>query len=143
MKQMKNIYEIFDEVENAKTRRDKILVLQYNQTQTLRDVLRGIFDKNVQFTVKEIPKYKPSNVPPGMGYTTLHKEIERAYLFEANNPRVPPTFSDSRKREILIQILEALETREAEVFMSMLLKKNPVKGLTVSIVNEAFPQFNF
>jgi hypothetical protein len=40
---------------------------------------------------------------------------------------------------LLIQILEALEASEADVFMNMILKDLKVKGLTYKIVQEAFP----
>jgi hypothetical protein len=36
-------------------------------------------------------------------------------------------------------MLEAMEKREAEVFMNMLLKKQKVKELNAEVVKEAFP----
>ena len=50
-----------------------------------------------------------------------------------------PNLTPQRKEQILIQILEALEKREAEIYMNMLLKKQVVKGLDSKIVKEAFP----
>jgi hypothetical protein len=73
-----------------------------------------------------------------MSYSSIAQELSRAYLFERDNPRVAPTLSLKRKTEILIQILEVLEAKEAEVFMNMLLKKQNVKGLDYAIVKEAF-----
>jgi hypothetical protein len=74
-----------------------------------------------------------------MGYNTIHQELGRVYLFSTNSPRVPENLTQKRKEEILIQILEALEAKEAEIFMNMLLKKQNVNGLTAAIVKEAFP----
>jgi hypothetical protein len=136
---MKNIYEIFAEFEAAPSKADRVNVLQRNSNYALKSVLKGTFDPNVQFAITKVPLYKPSDAPPGLGYTSIHQELGRAYLFEANNPRVSPNLSYKRKEEILIQILEALEKREAEVFMNMLLKKQKVKGLTAAVVEEAFP----
>jgi hypothetical protein len=136
---MKNIYEIFDEFEKASTRQERINVLQRNSNYALKSVLKGTFDPNVRFVINETPSYKPSNSPPGLGYTSIHQELGRVYLFEANNPRVSPSLAYNRKIQILIQILEALENREAEVFMNMIMKKQNVKGLTVDIIEEAFP----
>lgn len=136
---MKNIYEIFTEFENAENLEDKILVLRYNASYALKNVLRGTFDPNIRFTIKEIPEYKKSDSPPGMGYSSIHHELGRVYLFEENNPKVDPNLSVERKRQILIQILESLEAKEAEVFANMLLKKQDVKGLTYMVVREAFP----
>jgi hypothetical protein len=135
----KSIYEVFDEVEKAPKKADKVSVLRTNDTYALRNVLKGTFDPNVLFVVEKVPYYQPSDAPPGLGYTSIHQEISRAYLFEKNNPRVEPTLSLERREKILIQILEALEKREAEVFMNMLLKKQKVKGLDYKTVKEAFP----
>lgn len=135
---MKNLYEIFDEVVNAEDRNTKIMILRNNGNYALRSVLKGIYNPAVQFTVERVPYYKPSDAPAGLGYTSIHQELGRAYLFEKNHPRVPPNLSEARKEQILIQILEALEKREAEIFMSMLLKK-PIKGIDTQMVSDAFP----
>lgn len=136
---MKAIYEILEEVEQRKTKEDKLAVLRYNTNWALRSVLKGVFDPNVQFTVKEIPAYKPSDDPPGLSQTSLHQELGRMYIFEVNNPKTSPTLTEQRKKEILIQMLESLEAKEAKVLEGVLTKKLKVKGLTYDLVKEAFP----
>lgn len=136
---MKNIYEIFTEFENAKTKQEKINVLRNNDGWAIRNVLKGSFDPTVQFVIERVPYYKPSDSPPGLGYTSIHQELGRAYLFEINSPKVDPNLSYDRKEKILIQILEALESKEAVIFMNMLLKKQKVKGMNIAIVKEAYP----
>jgi hypothetical protein len=101
--------------------------------------LKGTYDPNVKFTIDRVPLYKPSDAPIGLGYTNIHTELDRVYLFEVNNPRTSTNLSDKRKEQILIQMLEAMEKREAEVFMNMLLKKQKVKELNAEVVKEAFP----
>lgn len=133
-----NVYEVFEELELAEDDFERVDMLQRNASYPLRSVLKGIFDPNVQFTVTEAPKYKRSDAPIGMGYSNMTQELSRAYLFEANNPRVSPNLSQERKMQILAQILESLEAKEADVFMYMLLKKPPA-GLTYDVVKEAFP----
>lgn len=136
---MKNVYEIFDEFEKATNKQDKINILRYNQNYALKSVLKGTFDPNVEFTVKKIPKYKPSLDPAGLSQSSLLQEMGRMYLFEKNNPRTSPNLTEQRKEQILIQMLETLEAKEAQVLESMLLKKPKVKGLTYNLVKEAFP----
>lgn len=136
---MKNLYEVFEEFEKAPTKQDKIDVLRNNNTYALREVLKGTFDPNIQFTVTTTPSYKPSDAPAGLGYSSIHQELSRVYLFERNNPRVASNLTDKRKEQLLIQILECLEAKEAEIYMNMLLKKQRVKGLTSNIVREALP----
>lgn len=136
---MKNIYEIFDEYEKASTKEERLQVLKRNGNYALRSVLKGTYDPNIQFNIEKVPHYKPSDAPPGLGYTSIHQELSRVYLFTANDPRTSANLTLKRKEQILIQILEALEKREAEVFMNMILKKQKVKNLNVDIVKEAFP----
>jgi hypothetical protein len=136
---MKNLYEIFDEFEAAPSRQGRIEVLRNNAGYALREVLRGAFHPNIKFVIDKVPYYKPSDAPPGLGYTSIHQELGRAYLFEEDNPKVSPNLSYQRKEQVLIQILEALEKREAEIYMNMLLKNLKIKGLDSKIVREAFP----
>lgn len=136
---MKNIHEVFTEFEHAKTTKEKVEVLQKNDSYALKNVLEGTYSPNVKFCFKKIPDYKPSDAPIGLGYTSIHQELGRAYLFQENNPKVNPNLTHKRKEEILIQILESLEAKEAEVYANMLLKKQHVKGLTLSVVKQAFP----
>lgn len=137
---MKNIHEILDEVALRKTKQEKIAVLQHNQGWALKNILQGAFDPRIQFTVKDIPKYNRMIAPIGMGWSSIHQELGRAYLFEANNPKTPPTLTEKRKNEILVQILENLEEKEAELFAGMIKKDLKVKGLTYDVVKEAFPE---
>jgi hypothetical protein len=136
---LKNIYEIFQEVARSESKKDAILVLQYNQTYALKSVLKGMFDPRVKFTITKIPEYRKSDAPPGMGYSTIHQEIHRAYLFVEGEPRTV-NLTPKRREEILIQILEAMESREAEVYANMLLKNSSAyKGITFDTVKKAFP----
>jgi hypothetical protein len=136
---MKNIYEVFEEFEKADTKDAKVGVLQKNSSWALRNVLKGTFDPDIKFNVEKVPHYRPGDSPPGMSYTSLHKELDRVYLFQEGNPKAPAGLTEQRREQILIQILEALEQKEAQVFMNMLLKKQKVPGLTAKIVKEAFP----
>jgi hypothetical protein len=101
--------------------------------------LKGTFHPNVEFVIDQVPYYKPGDSPPGLSYSSIRQELGRTYIFEKNNPKVAPGLTKDRKIQILTQILEVLEAKEAEVFMNMILKKQKVKGLTYEIVKEAFP----
>lgn len=136
---LKNIYEVFAEFEKAKTKDERVYVLRRNQSYALREVLRGTYNPNITFFIAEAPKYKASDAPIGLGYSSIHQELDRAYLFERNNPKVAPTLTEGRKKQLLVQILEALEAKEAQIYVNMLLKKQDVQGLTPDIVREAFP----
>lgn len=136
---MKNIYEVFDDFAKLKTRAEKIDLLRSDRRRVLKDVLQGAFSPNIQFVFDKPVEYKPSDAPPGLGYTSIEQELKRVYLFIKDHPRVAPDLTHERKEHILIQMLEAMEAREAEVFMNMILKDLKVKGLDEKLVREAFP----
>ena len=62
----------------------------------------------------------------------------RLYLFQAGNPSAE-SIDERRRTELLIQLLESLEPREAEVVMGIFKKDQGVEGLTYDFVKEAFP----
>lgn len=135
----KSISEVFDEVSIRETDSDKIAVLRCNTSYALKSVLKAAFHPHIRFCFEQLPEYKKQNTPNGLGYTTIAKEIDRGYIFEINNPKVSPHLSIDRKKEILIQILESLDSNEANVYAGMLMKNLGVKGLTYDLVKEAFP----
>jgi hypothetical protein len=136
---MKNVYEIFEDFEKAETEEQRLAVLSRNDCFALRQILKGTYDPNVEFMIEKVPLYKPSDAPPGMGYTSINLELQRAYLFQKDHPRANADLTVDRREKILIQMLEAMEAREAEIFMNMLLKKQKIKGLNAEIVKKAYP----
>lgn len=136
---MKNMYELFDEFVKAPDKDSKIAVLRRDNRQVLKNVLQGAFHPSIQYVIKEPVPYKVSDSPPGMGYTSIEGEMKRIYLFVEGSKKVDPNLTLNRKKVILAQMLEAMEKREAEVFLNMILKDLKVKGLTYKIVQEAFP----
>jgi len=135
----KLMYEILEEVEQRESKDDRIAVLRCNANKTLKTLLQYTFDPNVRFDVT-VPEYKVSQAPVGLGYNSIHEELARVYLFQENHPRRPQNLTDKRKKEILTQMLEAMEAKEADIFASMILKKSKYKGLTYDVVKEAFPE---
>jgi hypothetical protein len=135
----KNLYEIFDEVSNAPNTMDKIEVLRKNESSTLISFLRGVYDPNIVFDVSDVPPYKPSEDIKGMGWSNMTVELKRAYLFQVGHPKRPRELTPQRQKQVLIQILEALEPREAKLFENMLMKKLDVPGMSKLLVDTAFP----
>jgi hypothetical protein len=61
------------------------------------------------------------------------------YLFRKGDVSAEQLSVDKRK-QLLLQLIESLEPREAEVVIGILSKDLGVKGLTYKFVKEAFPQ---
>lgn len=138
---MKNIYEVFDEFEEAKNKKARMAVIEKNLSKTLVDVLQLTFHPGCQWLVKEVPdNYKPSlETVPGLSRCQLSTEMRKLYLFQKGNATAE-NLTERKQNELLIQLLESIEPREAEVVMGIFKKDQGVKGLTYEFVKEAFPE---
>lgn len=138
---MKALYEVFDEFEKATTKQERMNVIGGNLSQTLVDVLKMTFHPEFKWKVKELPEnYRvPDDVLPGLTYDSLNSQLRRLYLFQEGHPTAEQ-LTDKRRNEILFQILNSLEPREAEIIMGIFQKDQGVKGLNYKFVKEAFPQ---
>jgi hypothetical protein len=125
----KNIHEVFEELEAAPHKDAAKAILRYNMTPGLRGVLRANFHPGIKFVIDEIPQYRSNDAPLGLGDTSIHKEINR----------VDPNLTLERRKQILTQILEALEAKEAKIYADMLMKRVKVKHLNKKLIEEVFP----
>jgi hypothetical protein len=137
---MKHIYEVFDEFEAARTKKERMDVIGKNLNATLVEVLKLTFHPNYQWMVSEIPEnYKiPQDVLPGITHDTLNNQLRRIYIVQKGN-ETAEKLTPKRRNELLIQMLESLEPREAEIIAGILRKDQGVEGLTYKFVKEAFP----
>jgi hypothetical protein len=137
---MKNIYEVFDEFEQASTKAERMKVIEKNLSTTLCQVLQLTFHPNFQWKVKEMPEdYRVPDVSiAGMSYCQLSTELRKLYLFQEGHPS-SANITPRKQNELLIQLLESLEPREAEVVIGIFQKDQGVKGLNYKFVKEAFP----
>lgn len=134
---MFEIFEQFETVhENSRAR-----FLNYNNSKTLRDILFFTFHPDVRFYRTEAPAgYKPNITDPiGLAPTNLHDEMRKSYIFVLGHPK-SNGISFNRRDELLMQFLEALEAKEAQVYLNMMAKDLKIKNLTIDVVKEAFPQ---
>jgi hypothetical protein len=83
--------------------------------------------------------FKIKEIPNGMGYAQLSVELRKLYLFRKGEPTAQ-RLTPRKQNEILLQLLESLEPREAEVVIGIFRKDQGVKGLDYKFVKEAFPK---
>ena len=138
---MKPLYEVFDEFEKAKNKKERMDVIGRNLSQTLHDVLLLTFHPDCKWKVNELPDdYRiPNDVLPGITFDSLSHQLRKLYLFQVGN-ETAEKLTHRKQQELLFQLLNALEPREAEIIMGILRKDLGVKGLDYKFVKEAFPQ---
>jgi hypothetical protein len=137
---MKNIYEVFDEFEEADGKKEKMAVIEKNLSQTLVKVLELTYHPNFEWLVTEMPEnYKvPTDMLPGISSNQLSTQIKKLYLFRKGDPSAAQ-LTPEKRNQLLLQLLESMEPREAEVIIGIFQKDQGVKGLTYKFVKEAFP----
>jgi hypothetical protein len=136
---IKNVYEILDEFRSAKTKAERIEVLQKNASNHFQWVLKYTFDPTIEFYVNEFPhNYIEPDTFPGIRYAGIESEIKRAYLFIKGN-ETADRLTEQKRNQILVQMLEAFEPKEATIFINMMKKDLKVPFLTKTLVQEAIP----
>jgi hypothetical protein len=137
---MKNMYEVFDEFEAATSKKEKMKVLEKNLSKTLVQVLELTYHPQYQWLVNDLPEnYKVPDTLPGLSLNRLGTELRKLYLFRKGD-NTAEKLTPAKQNELLIQLLESLEPREAEVIVGIFKKDQGVKGLDYKFVKEAFPQ---
>jgi len=137
---MKNIYEVFDEFEIAPSKQERMKVIEKNLSPTLVRVFELAYHPGYEWLITEMPdNYKvPTDILPGIAPQQLSTQIRKLYLFQKGNPSAEVLTPEKRK-QLLLQMLESMEPREAEVVIGIFSKDLGVKGLNYKFVKEAFP----
>jgi len=133
--------EVLQKVSNAKTKAEKINLLQEYNTPALRSILIANFDESIVSMLPEgdVP-YTPNEAPEGTEHTKLVHEYRKLYLFFKGGANV----AQSRRETLFIQLLEGLHKGEAEVLCLMKDKKLGKRWkITKQCVEEAFPQIQW
>lgn len=135
------LHEVLQKVSNAKTKAEKIKLLQEYNTPALRAILIANFDESVICMLPEgdVP-YKANEAPEDTEHTKLLHEYRKLYLFFRGGANV----TQNRRETLFIQLLEGLHKGEAEVLCLMKDKKLGKRWkVTKQCVEEAFPQIKW
>ena len=135
------MHEVLQKVSNAKTKAQKVKLLEGYNTQALRAILIANFDESVISMLPdgEVP-YKKNEAPEGTEHTLLAQEYRKLYLFFKGGANI----SQTRRETLFIQLLEGLHQGEAEVLC--LVKDRRIGKrwkITRQCVEQAFPSIQW
>ena len=131
------MHEVLQKVSNAKTKKEKIKLLQEFNTNALRMILIINFDDSV---VSMLPPgnvpYTPNEAPEGTEHTILEKEARLLHHFFKGGSNV----SQVKREQMFVQMLEGLNAGEAEALIKAKDKQIGKRWkITKATVSEAFP----
>lgn len=136
------ISEVLQKVSNAKTKAEKIKLLQQYNTPALRSLLIVNYDESVVSLLPpgQVP-YVPNDAPAGTEHTVLEQEYRKLYLFFKGGSN---SLKQSKRESLFIQMLEGLHESEAMVLCLAKDKNLQQKyKITKACVDEAFPQIKW
>ena len=131
------MHEVLQKVSNAKTKKEKIKLLQELNSNALRMLLNINFDDSVVSMLPpgQVP-YTPNDAPEGTEHTILEKEARLLHHFFKGGSNV----SQVKRENMFVQMLEGLNAGEAE---ALILAKDKKIGkrwkITKACVSEAYP----
>tara|TARA_R110000796_G_scaffold60348_4_gene139680 strand:+ start:1014 stop:1448 length:435 start_codon:yes stop_codon:yes gene_type:complete len=130
-------FEHLDKVSKAKTKAEKITLLQaQDKNWALKDLLRGAFDESVQWLLPRGPvPYEPADDVSHPSNWSQHNR-KLAYFVKGGSGEKMITV---KREKMFLDILETVHPRDAELLVGMINKKLPIKGVTKALVKEAFP----
>jgi len=137
------ISEILRKVSNAKTKKEKVDLLQKHNTPALRQLLIINFDDSITSMLPEgdVP-YTPNDAPVGTDHTRLEQEYRGLYrFFKGGDNRLPAL----KRESMFVQLLEGLSAEEAELLV--LCKDGRLgdkyKRITKAVISEAYPSIEW
>ena len=135
------MHEVLQKVSNAKTKAEKIKLLQEYNTKALRSLLIINFDDSiVSLLPPGEPPFEKNNVPEGTEHTRLEHEARLLHHFFKGGSSVKRT----KREQMFIQMLEGLHKGEAEVLCLAKDKKIGKRWkITKQCVETAFPSIQW
>jgi hypothetical protein len=132
-----DVYEVFELFEKATTRKDKIAVLKLHESWAIKDVIKGALDPKIEWLLPKGDVPYTACEPHSTPSTLLRKNKDFRYVVKGGTGGQMPAV---KREKIFLGIVESIHPKDAELVCSMINKKLPVKGLTVKLVQEAYPE---
>lgn len=134
--------EIIQKAHNAKTKAEKIKILQQNNSQALRSLFIWNYDDSVISVIPEgeVP-YRPNEAPQGTEHTNLALESRKFYYFVKGGA---DNLTRTKRETMFIQMCEGLHKDEAAILCLVKDKQLGKKyRITKAVVTEAFPEIKW
>jgi hypothetical protein len=130
-----SISEILKRASEIKDEDTRINWLRQNNSILMEAVLRGAFDPKIKWLLPEgNPPYKPNDLVDQ--HHRFYTECRKLYLFiEGGNPDL----KQLRRETLFLELLETLDPEDAKLLLAIKDKHLPYPGVTVEVVNKAFP----
>ena len=136
------VTEILQKVSSAKTKKEKVDLLQEYNNNGLRAVLIINFDESLKFLLPEgdVP-FSANDAPAGTDHTRIDHEYRGLYRYFKGGDS---SIKSMKREQLFVQLLEGLYKDEAEMLVLACNKDLQAKyRVTKAVVQEAFPSIEW
>ena len=134
--------EILTKVHGAKSKAQKIKILQEEDCLALRQICQWSFNPKIESQLPSgTPPYIENEAPEGTEHTLLRTEGDGLWHYvKTNDKSADPTLQSSVRERMFIRLLEGLHKDEAKLLCAVKEKSlhQVYKGLSTQVVSEAF-----
>lgn len=131
-----SISNILKETSKLKSTKAKVENLQKHDAVPLRQVLRLIYDENIEFLLPDTPPPFKENELVDLD-TMLYREARRLRIFFKGGGY--DNLNKNRREALFIQLLEDLNPADSRMLAENMISHTPIKGLTKKTLEAAFP----
>ena len=143
----KGLYEIVNEVRKSKNVKIKAQILRDNESTALIDLLQLTYNPSIEWILPEgNPPYRAIEEAKDLEGTT---DLEGALIgkmrmmkdfISVDGNVLEPEVNHIKREGIFVQMLESVAPQDAQLILEM--KSGTIKGISKTVVKEAFPQIN-
>ena len=134
--------EILSKVHGAKSKAQKVKILQEEDCQALRQICQWSFNPKIESELPpETPPYIENEAPEGTEHMLLRTEGNSLWHYvKTNGKSADPNLQSTVRERMFIRLLEGLHKDEAELLCAVKEKSlhQKYKGLSTQVVTEAF-----
>jgi hypothetical protein len=134
--------EILSKVHGAKTKAQKIKILQEEDCQALRQICQWSFNPIIESELPSgTPPYIENDAPEGTEHMLLRTEGNTLWHYvKTNGKSADPNLQSTVRERMFIRLLEGLHKDEAKLLCDVKEKSlhQVYKGLSTQVVSEAF-----
>jgi len=134
-----SIHEQFEDVVKQSSKKDKILKFQqyFKESKAMAIILDLTFNDKIRWLLPEgAPPYNANDKDMDLQHVLKNEARKLQYFI---NTREGLAMKPLRRETMFIELLEAVDHFDAKLLIAIKEKKLPYKGITKSLVKDAFP----
>ena len=133
-----SISEIVAETGKLKSTAEKVANLQKHDSFALRTVVQATYDPSIEFLIPNTPPPWNKNEYEDEAKAMLMSDSRRLRIFVKGGGY--DNIKQIKRESLFISFLEDIDNDDAELLANYMICKKPFKGISLKVINEAFPQ---